>query len=203
MLIHRDQRQCQQVYGEQSTSPYLSMSFPGATDPRLGGADTSTHYALASCCQREDLQSITKPWWAIYPSHPSLGSCRDPQPQQHRACHPPSWGEAWGQASCGAPQCGASPNRKGPAPLCHLLQSQCPAYSPGKLACYPCKTPGSEKCKIKNIEKYKSDEQIFFSIANLTSSSKAFKEHHSCCQWQEKVTRTSIVGEKDFLSDDG
>lgn len=88
MLIHHDQRQCQQVYGEQSTGPYLPMSSPGATEPRLGGADTSTHYALAPCCQREDLQSVTKPWWATYPSQLSLGSCRDPQPHNHSSTEP-------------------------------------------------------------------------------------------------------------------
>lgn len=50
VLIYHDQRQCQQAYREQSAGQYLSMSSPGATDPRLGGAGTSTHYTLAPHC---------------------------------------------------------------------------------------------------------------------------------------------------------
>lgn len=58
VLIHHDQRQCQQVLGEQSTGQpelskeqstgqWTSMSSLGTTDPRLGEADTSTHYTCS------------------------------------------------------------------------------------------------------------------------------------------------------------
>lgn len=78
--VPHDQRQCQQAYGEQSTGQYQSLSSLGATDPRLGRSDASTNYTLTLCCQRQDLQSITKPWYATYPNHLSLGAHRNPQP---------------------------------------------------------------------------------------------------------------------------
>lgn len=112
VLIHHDQRQCQEVLGQQSPGQHPSLRSPrsralASVSPwALWGPDlekqTAAHTTL-HLAVREDLQSRTKPWWDTYLSccsvHTRIHSLRAASPDTQGIGTSVLWGPtAWGEA---------------------------------------------------------------------------------------------------------